>query len=445
MDITYNFPPKMQKIFTPAPYKGFHGGRGGSKSWSIAAALLIMGVRKRLRILCCREVQESMRDSVKRLLDDKIAELGLQDFYYSTDREIKGTNGTLFSFAGLRTTDVAKIKSFEGYDIAWIEEADTVSKISFEKLDATIRRPGAEIWASWNRHKPTDYVDNFFLGKDADGNPNRPKGAIVEQINWRDNPGFPERLRDQMERDKRLDYEYYLHKWEGHLRSRSDAAVFRPPTIRDMDDEIPTLSAAKHGADWGMRDPTVLVRCYTWKEPQRRVLYIAREVYKIGCEIEEIPALFAGHCPYSKEMHADRRWHNRWGHPGLLWGSSRVSDLVTLPKQRIIGDSASPETIKYLKNRGFNIIPAVKGKDSIEEGVRWIQMHDVYIHPDCERAIEEWDRYSYKVDKDTEQVLPELDDVDNHVIDAVRYAVEQERRQARAASAAHGMPIIVTG
>ena len=429
-------PEKFQCLFQPARHKAFHGGRGGAKSHSIATGLLVLATKRPLRVLCCREIQDSIKSSVKQLLDDKIAELGLGDFFRSTDREIKAPNGSLFTFTGLRTTDAAKVKSFEGYDIAWVEEAHSVSKRSVEILLPTIRKPQSEIWWSWNRTKAEDYVDQLFIGS---GEP--PKNSIVVQTNWADNPWFPDVLREEMERDKRLDHEYYLHKWEGHLRQRSDAAVFKQPEIKDLDDKIPPLCHPRHGADWGMRDPTVLVRCYLWKNGDgSTTLYIAREVYKLGCEIEEIPSLFAGPCPHPVEWHVERRWFNR-GHHGLLWGNSNRSDIL---QHRIIGDSASPETIKYLRNRGFQIIPAIKGAGSIEEGVRFIQMCKVVIHPDCRKAIEEWNRYSYKIDKDTEEVLPELDDVDNHVVDAVRYAVEQDRRRAATHNGALVKPILVT-
>ena len=420
-----NLPPKAAKLWLPAPYKAYHGGRGGGKSHSIATVLLIMAAQKRIQVLCCREIQDSIRDSVKRLLDNKIVELGLESFFRSTDREIKGSNGSLFSFAGLRSADADKIKSYEGYDIAWIEEGHKVSKRSFELLDATIRQPNAEIWISWNRHSEKDYVDWMFLGSG-----HAPEGSIVVQINWRDNPWFPERLKAQKDRDFRLDPEYAKHKWDGHLRQRSDAAVFKAPLQDDWDDKIPPLLRPLHGADWGMKDPTVLVRVYRWREGSDVILYLAREVCKFtGCEIEETPALFAGRCPYPPELHKEKRWYNPWGHKGLLWGDSKVSDIL---QHRIIGDSASPQMIKYLQNRGFNIIGAIKGKDSLEEGVRFIQTHKVVIHPDCEYALAEWDRYSYKIDKDTEEVLPELNDTDNHVVDSVRYALENARRQSRA-------------
>ena len=116
----------------------------------------------------------------------------------------------------------------------------------------------------------------------------------------------------------------------------------------------------------------------------------------------------------------------------MRWEPTRVSDIL---RHRIVADSASPEMIRHLKDRGFNIVAAIKGKDSVEEGVRFIQMHHVIIHPDCRKAIEEWNRYSYKIDKDTEAVLPELNDMDNHVVDSVRYAVENDRRRQRSNAA----------
>jgi phage terminase large subunit len=400
-------PGPFRELFVPARYKAYHGGRGGGKSHSFAGALVLMGAQRRMRIGCYREIQKSIATSVKQLLDDKIEDAGLRDFYTSTQFGIVGKNGTQFLFGGLRTNPDA-IKSTEGLDVAWIEEADRVSQRSIELLTPTLRKPGSELWASWNRKSVKDPIDNMFLG----GEP--PPRSVVKQVNWRDNPFFPEELRDEMEWLKRRDHDKWLHVWEGYPLARSESRVFNNWEEGDLDDLVPDDCVPLFGSDWGFSvDPTVLVKCYIWG----RTLYIAEEAYKVKCEIDETPALFAGD-DRREWLHETERWKNPHKHKGV----SGVRNGL------IIADSARPETISYMKRHGFNIRGAIKGAKSVEEGVEFVKTLDVVIHPRCKHTMQEFQTYSYKVDPDTDVVLPELEDRHNHVIDAVRYAVEAKRR-----------------
>lgn len=201
-------PSAFQELFKPYRYKAFYGGRGSGKSWAAASALVLMGAQKPLRILCGREIQKSIKDSVKRLIDDKIREYGLTKFYTSTETEIRGVNGTLFLFAGIKTNPES-IKSMEGIDICWIEEASTISKRSLEFLIPTIRKEGSEIWFTWNPESELDPVDLMFRGG------NKPPNSLIREVSWKDNPFFSQVLKDEMEYDRMSNTAKYLHVWEG--------------------------------------------------------------------------------------------------------------------------------------------------------------------------------------------------------------------------------------
>jgi len=212
------FPEKLSILFDSARYKVLYGGRGGAKSWGIARALLIIGARKTTRILCAREFQTSIRDSVHKLLSDQIVSMGLVEFYEITQNSIRGKNGTEFSFVGLKN-NVANIKSYEGCDICWVEEAQTTSKLSWNVLIPTIRKEGSEIWISFNPELETDETYQRFIV-------NPPENCIVQRINWSDNPWFPETLR--LEKDSLFvrDREAYNTVWEGVCRQTVDGAIF---------------------------------------------------------------------------------------------------------------------------------------------------------------------------------------------------------------------------
>ena len=212
------FPQKLSILFDPARYKVLYGGRGGAKSWGVARALLIIGARKATRILCAREFQTSIKDSVHKLLSDQIFAMGLQDFYEITQTAIRGKNGTEFSFAGLKN-NVANIKSYEGCDIAWVEEAQTTSKMSWNVLIPTIRKEGSEIWITFNPELETDETYKRFVV-------NPPQNSIVQRVNWSDNPWFPETLRLEKDALYARDREAYNTIWEGVCRQTVDGAIF---------------------------------------------------------------------------------------------------------------------------------------------------------------------------------------------------------------------------
>ena len=225
------FPVKLSFLFEPCRYKVAYGGRGGAKSWGIARALLILAAKSQLRILCAREFQTSIKDSVHKLLSDQIEALGLLGFYEITQTAIRGKNGSEFAFVGLKN-NVANVKSFEGVDICWVEEAQTVSRLSWNTLIPTIRKEKSEIWISFNPELESDETYQRFVL-------NPPANSKVVKINWSDNPWFPETLKLEKDSLKARDIEAYNTVWEGLCRQTVDGAIFaREMQMADLEGRI---------------------------------------------------------------------------------------------------------------------------------------------------------------------------------------------------------------
>lgn len=388
-------PAKLKPLFEPYRYKVAHGGRGGTKSWNFARALLILGTQSCLRVLCVRELQTSIQESVHKLLTDQIGLLGLGGFYRVTQTSIEGINGTEFFFKGVRN-NAAEIKSTEGVDICWVEEAEKVSDASWRLLIPTIRKAGSEIWISFNPNDKDDPTYKRFVL-------NTPPDAVVIEINWRDNPWFPEELekerqyalslietaKDEHERAQaQADYD---HVWEGKVRLNTMAGVIKRWRVEAFD--TPEDVRFFHGADWGFaNDPTCLLRCFV--DESTNILYVDRESFGYGVELDEIPQLFDA--------------------------------IPTARKWPIKADNARPETISHIKRKGFNISAADKWAGSIEDGIAHLNaFRMIVIHPRCRHLINEARLYSYKVDKVTQEILPVIVDAHNHGWDALRYALDK--------------------
>jgi len=219
--VEVKLPEKLQFLFSPHRYKVPWGGRGSAKSWSVARALLVLGTVRPLRILCAREIQRSLRESVHQLLKDQISELGLDGHYRCLDTEIRGTkHSTLFMYAGLQAHTAQSIKSYEGVDIVWVEEGQTVPKRSWDILVPTIRKPGSEIWITMNPELRTDYSYEHFVAKP-------PPGAMVVQVNHNDNPWFsPELEAERAHAQATMDAEDYANIWEGAPRGSVQGTIF---------------------------------------------------------------------------------------------------------------------------------------------------------------------------------------------------------------------------
>lgn len=379
-----DFPEAYQELFCPHRYKVFYGGRGSAKSWSVARALLLKGYERKLRILCTREIQKSIGQSVHKLLCDTIEALKFSGFYHITKEGIAGNNGTEFLFKGLRFNPI-EIKSTEGVDICWVEEAQAVSAESWDILIPTIRKADSEIWITFNPENNDDPTFQRFVV-------NPYPEAYVRKVNYNENPFFPETAKKEMEWTRQRDYESYLHIWEGELKKHSDAVIFAGRfTVEEFD--TPPDARFYHGADWGFSvDPTALVRCFI----KDRTIFIDREAWGVGIDLDETPALF--------------------------------DTIETARKWPIKADNARPETISFMRRRGFNISAAKKWQGSIEDGIEFLKSYDIVIHPRCRHTIDEFNHYSYKVDKQTGEVLPIVVDSFNHIIDATRYALSDLMR-----------------
>lgn len=225
------FPSKLKPLFRSARYKVFHGGRGSGKSWGVARALLILARQKRLRILCTREVQKSIKDSVHALLSDQIQSLGFGADFQILETEIRCTRtGSVFLFAGLSQHTVESIKSFEGCDIVWVEEAQTVSGKSWDVLIPTIRKPGSEIWITLNPQLETDETFQRFIA-------NPPPDSVVVEMNYNDNPWFPAVLEtERLHAQKTMKAEKYRHIWEGKCMPAVDGAIYFDEVARAEDE-----------------------------------------------------------------------------------------------------------------------------------------------------------------------------------------------------------------
>jgi phage terminase large subunit len=220
LETVARFPKKLRFLFQPSRYKVARGGRGSAKSWSIARALLIIGSQRPLRVLCTREVQKSIQQSVHQLLKDQIENLGLGHFYEALANEIRGKNGSLFLFSGLSDMTAESLKSFEGVDICWVEEAQSVSKSSWNILIPTIRKDGSEIWISYNPQLESDETHQRFTVKP-------PPDCVNVEVNYSDNPFFPSVLdAERKHAQTTMKPEDYGHIWEGKCKPAVEGAIY---------------------------------------------------------------------------------------------------------------------------------------------------------------------------------------------------------------------------
>ncbi len=387
------FPDKLQFLFSPSRYKVAHGGRGSAKSWSFARALLIQGAQQPLRILCTREVQKSIKDSVHRLLSDQIQALGLGAIYEVLETEIRGRNGTLFLFAGLAQHTVESIKSFEAIDRVWVEEAQSVSKRSWDVLIPTIRREGSEIWISFNPELETDETYRRFVA-------NPPANAIVRQINWRDNPWFSAVLEQEREESLRRDPIDYENIWEGKPKRVAEGAIYR--TEIDQAYEQGRVCNVPY-------DPTMPVHT-VWDLGWNDAMTISF-VQRSRTDIRVIDYIEESHQPldwYVKEI--ERRPY-RWGKDVLPHdGASR--DFKT-----------GKSTEEHLRGMGRRNV-LVLGRDDIEEGIKEVRLTfpKVYFDQDkTARLLECLKRYRRQISKTTNEPSAPLHDEYSHGADNFRY------------------------
>lgn len=379
-------PPAYQDLFRPARYKGWYGGRGAGRSWSCARALIAKTRSTPLRVLCAREYQTSIKDSVHKTLADQIQRLGVEQDFRITDYTIKSRAGAEFIFEGLRAHPT-EIKSLEGIDVCWVEEAQAVSAESLQILRPTIRKPGSELWFTWNTGEADDPIYSELVD-------HPPPGALVHKVTYKDNPRLPAVLEEERRHMLSVcneigDLSAYNNIWEGEPLSYSDAVIFGKRVVVDTF-EAPPGTRFFYGADWGFaNDPTVLVRCYIIDDE----LFIDYESVGWGVEIDETAQLFDA-------VPGARDWP-------------------------IHADSSRPETISYVARQGFGISAAAKWSGSVEDGVAHLKgFRRIHIHERCKRGQVEARNYRYKTDPKTQDVLPIIIDKFNDFWDAVRYSLD---------------------
>lgn len=374
-------------LLAPCRYKGAYGGRGSGKSHFFGECVVEEHLRLAgHRTVCLREVQTSTRLSSRQLIIDKISQFNLNRYFDVQDRIIRTPGDGLIVFQGMQNHTAESLKSLEGFDRAWVEEAQCISAQSWRMLRPTLRKAGAEIWASWNPHTPTDAVDAFFRGAGSDR-----ADLVAVRANWSDNPWFEqgtlpaERVEDQRSRP-----DEYGHVWEGDYQSFSAAQVFAG-RVCVQDFATPDGVRFYYGVDWGFaKDPLAALRCFV----ADNALYIDHEAGGVGVELDAIPAVL-------EQIPQARLWPWR-------------------------ADGARPETISFLaRSYGFRISAAKKWPGSVEDGIARLKAFGrIVVHPRCRRVLEEFRLYSYRVDKDTGDVLPIVEDAHNHWIDALRYALD---------------------
>ena len=370
-----------KELFEPYRYKVYYGGRGKGSSWSYARALIIKSLEQPLLILCTREFQSSISDSVYRIIQNQVSIMGLEEKFEFQKNYIRTVNGSEFIFKGIRRNP-QEIKSTEGVDIAWLAEAERTSNESLDILVPTIRKEGSEIWVEFNPDSPDDPIYQRFVKKTLEN-------AVVKHLTYRDNPFLPETLRREMEWTRKNDPDRFHWIWEGQPRQISEAIIFQGKySVQPF--EVPEdVERFYYGVDWGFaNDPTVMTRCFVYDD----CLYIDYEAYGIGVEINELPQLF-------DSIPGAREWPSK-------------------------ADSARPETISYMQNQGFNMESAKKWSGSIEDGIAYIKSFEhIYIHPRCKHTADEFGSYQYKIDKQTGDILPIVVDKKNHAIDSIRYSL----------------------
>jgi len=403
-DTNAQFPVKLAVLFEKARYKVLYGGRGGAKSWGVARALLILGAKKPMRVLCAREYQTSIKDSVHKLLCDQIQSMNLLGFYEITQASIRGKNGTEFLFAGLKN-NISNIKSYEGCDICWVEEAVTVSRLSWNTLIPTIRKDASEIWVTFNPELESDETYQRFVLKP-------PEDCLVQKVNWNDNPWFPETLRLEKDSLKNRDQEAYNTVWEGLCRQTVDGAIFaREMQFAELDGRITKVNY----------DPTKPVHA----------------VFDLGwADATAIWFLqFVGMETRLIRYHEDNQ-QTISHYLAKMQTFGYVYDTLWLPHdaQNKTLAAAGRSIEEVVRNAGFKtrIIERTPILDSIN-AARTIFRNCWFDRENCHDGLQCLRHYRYDVDPDTKQFsrMP-LHDQYSHGADAFRYIglmIQEPRRQ----------------
>jgi phage terminase large subunit len=390
MKVNATFPNKLDFLFEPHRYKVAYGGRGSGKSWSMARALLIKAANEPTRVLCAREIQRSIKQSVHTLLNDQIQSLGLGQFYEVLETEIRGLNGSTFSFTGLATNTVESIKSFEGCDIVWVEEAQTVSKKSWDILIPTIRKPDSEIWVSFNPNIDTDDTYKRFVIEP-------PENARVVKVNYTDNPWFPEVLEIERLHSIKTNPDYE-NIWLGECKAAVDGAIYSNE-IREAQEgnritTVPYDPMMKVHVvmDLGWNDSMSVILCQKGISDLRVIGYIEDDHRTLDSYSAQLKNL-----PYN-------------------WGT------MFLPhdgQSKDFKHGISAEEIMRKLGWDIRIVP----KADIESGIKLARMnfHRIYFDKSAQRLVECLKNYRRSINSATNEPGAPLHDEYSHGADAFRY------------------------
>jgi phage terminase large subunit len=385
MNLEIETPEWCLPLLTPNRFKGGKGGRASGKSHFFAEMAIEESIMDAdLQFVCIREVQKSMKFSIKKLLEDKIRSLGVSHMFEITLSEIRRISGEgIFIFQGMQDHTADSIKSLEGFNRCLVEEAQSLSKRSMELLLPTIRAPGSEIWFSWNPESEDDPVEELFQDHENQ------EGMECVHVNFTNNPFCPEEMKTEAKRHAKNNPDSYGHVWLGDFNKKSDSQIFNGK-FSAQEFEPEQHWEPLHGLDWGFaNDPTTAVRCYV----NDRKLYIRHECGKVGLELDDTAKYITDNIPSAE-------------------------------KYVIRADCARPESISHVRRKLPKIEACKKWPGSVEDGVEHMRSYDeIIIHPECTATLKEFTKYSYKIHKQTGDILPDIVDDWNHYIDAIRYAL----------------------
>ncbi len=393
MKTQIEIPPKLIPVFSKPNmrYRGSFGGRGSAKTRTFAKMTAVVAYQRAMNnesgvILCGREFMNSLEDSSLEEIKQAIrSEPFLEAFFEIGEKFVRTKCGRIsYVFTGLRH-NLDSIKSKARILLAWVDEAESVSEIAWRKLLPTVRESNSEVWVTWNPEKKGSATDLRFRQS-------IPENAMIVEMNYTDNPWFPDVLEQERLNDKkRLDDATYRWIWEGAYLEASEAQIFKGKYEELEFKPNQDFNGPYFGLDFGFaKDPTAVVKCWVFDNN----LYIEHEAGKTGLELDHT-------ADFVKE---------------------RVPDIE---RYILRADSARPESISYLKRNGIPRIEGVKKwSGSVEDGIEHIKSYKkVYIHPRCKETLREFRLYSYKTDRLTGDVLPTVLDEHNHYIDAIRYAL----------------------
>lgn len=392
------FPEKLKFLFEPAPYKICYGGRGSGKSWGFARALLLLGrYRGPLRILCTREIQKNIDESVHQLLKDQIKELKLEAFYEVLTKEIRGKNGTLFKFTGLSDQTSTGLKSFEGIDIVWCEEAESITKHSWDILLPTIRKEGSEIWVTFNPQLESDETYQRFVASP-------PPGSVVVKMNYNDNKMFPKTLEERrLHAEQSMREEDYRHIWLGECKPAVEGAIYFVAMSQMVADKrirpVPHDPLIKTHAvfDLGYNDAMTIILAQKVSSELRIIHYIEGRQRTLA------------------DYNAELKDYRPNGQP-VNWGK------LYLPHDGFAKRHQTGQMdADVMRNFGWTVeqvsnIPIKQGIDRAQQ-----MFPRVFIDEKCERLIECLKRYRWNISQKTGEGVAPLHDEFSHGADAFRY------------------------